>query len=340
MRKNIKIRVMCLIVAGIMLTGSLLVAAVNGSPYETLKNAIFDAMTFDNVTLEGHVTIIFNGEVYETDRAHFVFTETGNIEYIFDADGMPTGRFIYDTDHLEIRSNVFTDRDGIEWHSAWVTSWNWRNFRTGPMMGMGMTQEDRESVRFRFMELMIDLAVGDLKNHMTMSTSGGVRSITGTITHNQLPEIVRLGLDVIAEESQRWHHGDFGTRDDYFHPMDIPIRNIHFNRIHGDADVDADGNLLHLSGHIDMAVTNVFGDINTIEFIFELNFSDIGTSHQTSPIPGAVELLTPDFMEQQFNRRYGLTVYFTRNADGSINEDSITTTWPGQAPDTRPGQRH
>ena len=329
MRKNIKVRVMCLIAAGIMLTGSLLVAAVNGSPYETLKNAIFDAMSFENVTIKGHVTLLFNGEVESVDSVHMVLTEKGSIEYFFDASGIPTGVFAYETENLTIRNNVFTDPDGTQWYSAWVTNWNWRLGRSF-VSPMGFTQEDRESARFRFMELLIDLAVGDLKNHMTMSNSGGVRSITGTITHNQLPEIVKLGLDVIVEESQRWYGGDFGTREDFRDPMSIPPQNIHFNRIHGDADVDADGNLLHLSGHIDMSITNVFGDVNTFEFIFEINFSDIGTSLQQSPIPGASELFTPDFMEQQFNRRYGLTVYFTRNADGSINEDSITTTWPGQ----------
>ena len=324
MRKNIKIRVMCLIIAGVMLTGSLLVAAVNGSPYETLKNAIFDAMAYENVTIEGQVSILLNGQVEEMEKVHMVIGDAGTLEYFFDQYGEFV-RFSFDYDGLRINSGVFFDPDGTEWYSAWTN--NWPRHMNNPF---GLTPEERGSARFRFMELLLDLAVGDLKNHMTMSTSGGVRTVTGTITHNQLPEIVRVGLDVLIEESQRWYRGDFGRPEDFRHPLDIPMQSIHFNRIHGDADIDANGNLLYLFGHIDMSVTNVFGDVNTVEVFFELNFSDIGTSRPQSPVPGAAELFTPNFMEEQFGRRYGLTVYFTRNADGSINEDSITTTWPGQ----------
>jgi hypothetical protein len=166
-----------------------------------------------------------------------------------------------------------------------------------------------------------------------MTTSGGVRSVTGTITHNQLPEIFRVGLDVLVEESQRWHNPD-RQREDFIHPMDAPIQSIDFNRIHGDADIDAEGNLLHLSGHVDMSVTSIFGDVNTIDIAFELNFSDIGTSGLESPIPGAAELFTPEFLISLDTTirsgRGGFMAYFTRNADGTINEESITARWPGR----------
>jgi len=325
MTKNIKIRVLCLIIAGIMLTGSLLVAAVNGSPYETLKNAIFDAMTYESFTMQGQMQVVFNGEIEEFDKVHLIVGENSSLEYSF-RDGEPTG-FSYTTESLRVSSNAFTSRDGTQWYSAWV-------FANSPHINhtnsFGVSPEERNSARFRFMELLLDLAVGDLKNHMTMSTSGGVRSVTGTITHNQLPEIVRVRLDVIIEESQRWYRGDFGSPEDFRNPLDIPMQSIVFNRIHGDADIDSDGNLLHISGYVDLAVTNVFSEVSSIEFMFELDFSDIGTSNPQSPVPGAAELFTREFIEENFGARHSLMVYFTRNADGSINEDSITTTWPGQ----------
>ena|GEM_PF-789440 len=326
MRKNIKTRVICLVVAAMMLTGSLVFAAVNGSPYEILKDAIFNAMTYNNVTIEGRMALVVNGETYTTERLHMTISETGSIEYSFDQYGEPTGRFTYISENIRITSDIFTDFDGTKWYSAWVSSWA----HTSSSNPFGLVSpQDRNSASFRFMELLLDLVVGDLKNNITMSTSGGVRSVTGTITHSQLPEIVRIGLDVIIEESQAWRGGNFGTREDYRSSMDVPIRSITFNRIHGDADIDANGNLLHVGVDVNMSIVNVFDEINILEFVLELDFTDIGTSKPESPIPGAVELLTPDFMQQRFGRRDGMTVHFTRNVDGSINVDSVTTTWPG-----------
>jgi len=310
-----------------MLTGSLLVAAVNGSPYETLKNAIFDAMAYDNVTIEGQVQMTFNGEIMESERIHMIISETGSLEFLYNLNGDDhNGRFSYITDGLRINSQVYTDGSGNEWYSAWVSPWASPNgFMIGAM------PENRDSAQFRFMELLLDIMVGDLQNHITMSTSGGVRNITGTITHNQLPEIVRLGLDVLIEENQRWSHNT-ATRDSFRNPWEIPMRAIHFNRIHGDAQVDAAGNLLYLHGYISMSVTNIFGDVNTMEFVLDFNFLDIGTSTPQSPVPGAAELFTHEFMLENFgvNTRNNPTLHFLRNADGTINEDSITTTWPGQ----------
>lgn len=328
MRKNIKVRVMCLVVAGIMLTSSLAFAAVIGSPYETLKNAIFDAMFYDNVTIEGQVSVVFNGEVLESERIHMVVGDTGTIEYYY-LDGSPDGGFSYSGDGIRIGRSYISD-DGTQWYNAWVSN----SYSSGPLsMGMFglMSREERSTARFRFMEILLDLAVGDLKNNMTMSTNDGIRSVSGTVTHNQLPELVRVGLDVLIEENQRWYDGDFGSRADFHHPMHIPIRNLTFNRIHGNSDIDADGNLLYLSGNVDVTIENVFGDINAIEFIFEVNFSDIGTSHVQNPIPDAAELLTPEFMERRFGTTgHSINVYFTLNDDGSINEESLTTMWPGQ----------
>ena len=63
MRKKFSARLMCLIISGVMLTGALTVAALNGSPYETLKNAIFNVFSYDNFIMEGEFTLIVNGEI-------------------------------------------------------------------------------------------------------------------------------------------------------------------------------------------------------------------------------------------------------------------------------------
>lgn len=321
MRKSVMVRVICLAVAGIMLTGALAVAAVNGSPYERLKNALLDAASYTNVTIEGEMTLSFNGEVYETERVHMIKSQTGNIEF-YGSLG-ETDRFFYNSNGLQIRPSITTD-DGTQWYTASLV----RNFNS--WTPMALTPEERNSAQFRFVELLVDLMIGDLKNNLTMSTNEGITRISGTVTHNQLPEIIRLGIDVLVEESQSWRRGDFGVREDYRSPMDIPIQSLTINRIRGDADIDDQGNLIYLDVYASLTLVNVFGDNNHIEFKMTASFSDIGTSVVKSPISGVAELLTPEFMENRFGVIYNRPVYFTVNDDGSINNESVTTTWPGE----------
>ena len=315
------VRVICLAVAGVVLTGALALAAVNGSPYERLKNAVLDAMTYTNVTIQGEAKVSFNGEVYEIDRIHEVISDTGRIEFYYNSLGEPD-RFFYNSDGLQIRPSVVS-ADGTQWYVAnrVRNSSSWNSFT--------LTPEERSSAQFRFFELLVDLMIGDLKNNFTMSTNDGITRVSGTITHNQLPEIIRLGIDMVLEEERRWYREDFGVREDYSHPMHIPIQSLTINRISGDADIDDQGNLIYVDIYVSVTVINVFGDSNDVEFTAAVSFSDIGTSVVQSPVPGVAELITREFMESQFGTVYNLSVYFTRNADGSINSESVTTTWPG-----------
>ena len=334
MKQSIKTRIICLIVAGVMLTGALTVAAINGSPYETLKNAFFNALAYDNFTLEGEIIITFNGEVYESERIHFIqgnnsFIEFGDSRnFARGMDGDKRFSYFY-SDGVSIRPD-FTPSDGAQWYSARTSH---PGVRRHNHSWPGITPAERNSARVRFTELFIDLLVGDLRNNMHMSQAGDIRRISGNITHSQLPEIIKLGIEMMLEEELRWHRGSGRepAREDFAgrHPINIPLQSLNFNSIRGDADIDSAGNLLYLNAGANITAVNIFGDANNIEISMIFNFSDIGTSAPINPVPGASELLTHDFFEREFNRRYGHTIYFTRNEDGSINTESITAAWPG-----------
>ena len=321
--KKIKARLICLIVAGVILVGAVTVAAIEGSPYETLRNAVFNAMVMDNFTLKGELTVKLNGEIYEIESVHYINTADGVVDL---TDTMTRnasfGYFI--TDGLELRPSIVT-YDGAQWYSVRTT----RATDTRP--GILFSVEDFGPARFRFMELLVDLFVGDLRNNMYMSSNDGIRQVSGSITHNQLPEIIRVGMDMLIEENLRWYRdrGELISRDTFSSPANIPIQSLTVNRINGHANIDEDGNLLHMSGDINLDTINIFGDNNVMELSFNIGFYDIGTSVAQSPIYGVVELFTPEFMQRQFGLRYGI-VYFTRDADGGINRESLTATWPGQ----------
>ena len=318
MKRKFSTRLMCFIISGVLLSGALTVAALNGSPYETLKNAIFNAFTYDSFVLEGEFRLAFDDVVLDSDNIHIIVSGNNHME-------LQSDDFLSLTYDSLMINRSYRANDGTQWYSARVDRWGSRhNSSAWPTI----TQEDRDSARFRFAELFIDILVGDLKNNMYMTTSDGMRRISGAITHNQLPELIRVGIEMMLEAENRWWDDRYISRDDFSCPSHIPPRSLTFDHIGGEAYVDNMGNLTYLNVNVIATIVNVFGDHHRAEMSVELRFSEIGTAVVLNPIPGISELLTPEFIESVSGWRYS-TVHFLRLEDGSIDPDSVIDTWPG-----------
>jgi len=422
MKKNVKVRVICLIVAAVMLSGAVTAAAIMGSPYDILKKAALDAIVSTrNATVEGTLILTIDGVQQNVNKSHIIRGDKGYLAYYYDENGEISG-FWYNTDGLSVNSPWIMD-DGKEWYSASISQKNDvygynHGYRYYSILGMGASVDDRDSAQMRFMELLIDLVVGDLKNNVTMTSENGTRSIRCAFTGSQVPEIVKAAIDIMVEQSgwtrfvdssefvindseyiyehtfldgtekktstyrqsvrlmtdeeaakmedgtyydnfdwnrNRWHSVMFidgkyyisedaselisertepATRDDYtdhiYRVNDIPMKNLSLNHVRGEAEVDANGNLLNVNVTGSATVTDIFGDKYDIELSFNAQISDIGTSNPVCPIPGAEQFLIIENMESLFGIYGYAYVYFTLNEDGSINKDSVTTTHPGE----------
>ena len=412
MKKSVKIRLVCLIVAAVMLGGAATVAAVMGSPYETLKKALLDAMTFRNTTEETLWTVTVNGITVETTKRHTIQGDNSSIRYNFDKYGNTDG-YVYQSENLSINPLSFAIDGQMEYNTGWYSAYIYSRYSyyTSISDFALFRPEQRYSAQMRFYELLVDALVGDLKNNITMTSSNGIRYVQGTLTESQVPELVKAGIDVIVEQSgnyysdsrdisfdgneyifeyinidrgvktvlrwkqnvrpmtteemEAWDDGTFhqfdegywgiryiggetyvavseqelineykapATRADYMNsdnPLNLPIQSLVINYVHGEAEIDLDGNLLYLEANGTVTVTNIFGDVSVVEVKGTARFSDIGTSDPVCPIPGAEQLLTADYLIERFGSN-GVNVYFTLNEDGSINADSVTTTYPGE----------
>jgi len=318
-----------------MLTGALMVSAINGSPYETLKNAAFDALFLDNLTLEGEVSLTVDGQVQEQA---WIMTQIGN-DSTFTRERSESPRMGWDSYHIsyanqELRINHATiTNDGTQWYS--VRRMGGGHISHSPGYEMFGTA-GRNSNQLRLAELVIDLFVGDLKNNLTISSQGDdMRRVSGAITGSQLPEIVRVLIDVALDEMNRFNTREY-TREDFIdsHVLEIPIVSISIDRISGHADIDSDGNLRSVVGSVVVTIQNIFGDTHEIEGAIDLSLSDIGTTMTESPFPGASELFTEELFLELAGRRNG-TLYFTVDEDGNINQGSITDRWPSRADNVR-----
>jgi len=310
MRKKLSARLICLIISGVLLTGALTVAAINGSPYETLKNAIFNSFTYDSVRLDGEFTFMLDGEVEDHSAISIIFNENGSLELDDNFFSL-----IYN----DVRISQSYRGSGVQWYSARIDFWG------GSSAWPRMNAQDRNSAQGQFIELFIDIMVSDLKNNMHMTTSDGNRHISGAITHNQLPELVRLGIDMIVEQS--WGSLGFGTMGD-------PVASFHFDIIRGDAEVDDAGNLLSINAYAKATIMSIFGETSTVETSMNLSFSDIGTTVIDHPLTAVSALLTREYIEERFGNSY-VTLYFTLNEDGTMNYASLTNNWPGNRTPTR-----
>ena len=327
MKNSIKIRIICLIVALVVLSGAVVYAAFTGSPYETLKTAILDAAVYRNVTVEGSFSMSVNGIISDEERLCYSIGDNSHITYSFNDEGNISG-WKFSTNGLDINPTSIII-DNTQWYFAYVqphrNNDSWNN-----VAGLSiLSPEDRNSSQIRFVELLTDAIVGDLKNNVTMSISNGVRTIRGTLTESQIPELINVGLTALIEQSRYYDYYDDYTREDFegCDPLDIPMKDITINYVTGEAEINSDGDLQYICGIIKATLTDVFGDANNCEININVSFTDIGTSSPVCPIPGAEQFLTSGYINARFSSEF-LGIYFTLNKDGSINEKSITTTYP------------
>ena len=411
MKKSTLIRMSCLCVALVVLVSALAVAAFNGSPYETLKNALLDAATLQNATVNLEARMSINGEAAAINKTYAAWNDNAAFDQFFDTDGQPSG-YNYRSNKLYL-SPDYLAADGTQWYNAHVNRGNFNTVRSmGNVLGIGgLSAETRDSAYFRFATLALDALVGDLKNNIVMSEENGIRHISGTLTSVQMPELIRAGIDMVVETSQgssrynesisvdhttgvrmlerttfsdtqktvylykqtfeavedestfnydKEFYGFFYEYDadgeesmyailsetlveertepasssDYSEKLyEVPISKVNVNYVHGEADVDSNGNLLGVSINGTASITTIFGEVYEMDISVNLDISDIGNSIPVCPVPGAEDVLTADFISRKLGADFNGNFYFRLLPDGTVDTDSITTTWPGERND-------
>ena len=322
--KSVKVRVICLAVASVALFSSLTVSAFVGSPYEILKKALFKSAAARNATLETQMTLTVNGRTQQREKSFSVNADDSFLSYYFDRDGNPDGFIYYSDDGLRVCSENRYAADGEKWYRVYFTGGGSHAY-SGGVIGLS---ERVGAAEMRFIELLSDMVVGDLKNNINMSGQGGLRHISGVLTESQAPELVKAGIDVLIEEQGRYNasDADYGDYIDY-EPYEKPTKGLTINCVRGDADVDGEGNLRGVHINITVAHTNIFDEVSQIEVDFNAEFSDIGVSDPAGLVP-FVRQLAPEYFKHFDSDGFYAEYYFTLNEDGSINENSINTRRP------------
>jgi len=339
MKKRISTRAICLLVAVAMLMGALTVSAINGSPYENLKNAVVNALFYENFSMEGEFTFRVDNQLYARERIRTYFGNESRLEISSSETGWRPGdespihsnnRMSYTTRYFRINP-VFAGGGPVQWYiiNNFDVFSSSHDLSSPQPMGYNIFgAAGRNSNYLRLAELAIDLFVGDLKNNLTMSSQAdGNRRISGAITESQLPEFVRVIIDIAIDEQLRWRNTDNLSREDFNNVLDVPMRGITIDRIQGNADIDSNGNLLYINVLGIATIESIFGDTYVLELEGNLRFTEIGTTMPDSPFPGAYEIFR-GFSGTQASQWSNRQFFFTLDEDGNVDAGSITNQWP------------
>ncbi len=309
MKKSYLKRLICLGAAAFVLCSALAVAAVTGSPYETLKNAVFNGIDIKNGTIKMEMTATLDGEPV-ADANQSVTQYIGNDS---EMSAYKDGSFSFRSGEYSV-NNWGGYTDGESWYTAYGGD---GIHYTSSYYGIPSPTQDMSPAERRFVELFADLLVGDLKNNISMYERDGVRYITGTLAEMQIPELVDAACDLIASRSTAYlDESDYESyRDDVFPPLE----KLRITYVHGDAQVDGDGNLIAISGEARASYTDIFGRERELEISAGIEITDIGTTEPVCPIPGVKELLD-EYRQERANYS---NIRFKLSEDGTIDRDSV-----------------
>lgn len=311
MKKSYLKRLVCLGAAALVLGSALAVAAVTGSPYETLKSALLNGIDIQNGTVKTEMSATLDGQpvsdigesrtMYLGDEANLTLLEDGDFSYS-------------EKGYVVSSWNGFVENgtDG-PWYSAYELGDNGfhrSSFTVSPTERMSASER-------RFVELLADLLVGDLKNNISMHEQDGIRYITGTLTEAQIPELVDAGLDLICSEQTGYL--DEQDYEDYRDAELPPPADLRLTYVHGDAQVDESGNLIALSGEVKLDYTDIYGSVRELCFQLGMEISDIGTTDPQCPIPGVQEALA----EFRGEEAAFSSIRFQLDESGAIDRDTI-----------------
>ncbi|MDR1735454.1 MAG: hypothetical protein LBR85_01105 [Oscillospiraceae bacterium] len=206
--KTFMTRPVALMLCLVLLGGSVAAAALNASPYEMLKNAVFDLLTAESAAVDIDMRMLVNGELRTHETSHREFSPSAQYtrtSHTSAADDFSIFSVSFDSGGLSIFNTInlnhtYLDASGkahrVPPYCAVRRDEDYAS--EGGLLGTD-TALNRGDIYVRFAELLLDTAVGSLKNNISVrDAADGVKELSGTVTAQQIPEIYNAAASVFA----------------------------------------------------------------------------------------------------------------------------------------------
>ena len=195
--------VVSLIVGVIILTTAAAANFENANGYTAYKNALKKMLYADNFTASLDMELIYNDTTQYRSRVDYKLDKDGEVAEYTAAKELE-GAASYENETWVVKRNseakdgtnyIRISRSGSEWHIN-------RSYDFGITPSFGDDEVTRKTIRF--VELLADTFVGDLKNNFVLtSNENGVKSYQIILSGNQLPEYVTAGISVLYSAAKQ-----------------------------------------------------------------------------------------------------------------------------------------
>ena len=207
MKKNRYFKTLaCLLVGAVLLSGSAYANYDNANGYTNYKDAIKKFLYVENFSMQADLSLEHNGTTLESASMTYMYDRNGNpSEHIKEvsSDGSNTSdQWIQDGKNI----SIYSGDDEFYAYEAYSKGFN-DEF-------LNDTTENKEYTEktVRFIELLADTFVGDLKNNFVLSSNeDGKRTYQVNLQGQQIPTYINAGLDLMFSSYQH----DF-NRDPYW----------------------------------------------------------------------------------------------------------------------------
>lgn len=204
-------RPVCLSLALVILAASMTVAALNGSPYDTLKDTAFNMLSVKNATISYDASISVNGVEHESAYGVTAFSENASSTYGGNADSPIDSASQANYQSKKYSLYPASTRDGVATQYRLYYNNEDMNVSDDFSLFSGLSEYSRSDMYVRLGELALDLVVGDLKNNIAVSGYDDVKTMSMALTAQQIPELYNALLTVILAENSSYS----GNRNEY-----------------------------------------------------------------------------------------------------------------------------
>lgn len=206
-RKKHFLTVVCLVIGVIVLTTAAVANFENANGYTAYKDALKNMLYIDNFTGNLTMEILYNGEVRYASSNQYMLANGAQVEE-YSANSESEGSRQYSNQSWTVKNPnpVNQDRGYLD-YSLNNNVWN-INASTGSGWLSNIDRKDSMAKTLRFVELLADTFVGDLKNNFVLtSESDGVKTYQIVLSGSQLPEYVSAGISMLYSTEKYQENG-------------------------------------------------------------------------------------------------------------------------------------
>jgi hypothetical protein len=195
--------VVCLVIGVIILTTAAAANFENANGYTAYKTALKNMLYQDNFSMNLTTDLIYNDATAFHTEHKYMFDKDGDVSE-YNANTETEGERTFSNENWLVK-----DPDPVDDQSDYLTvnkndgTWNInRSYGRNRISEFGRDETSQKAVRF--VELLADTFVGDLKNNFVLtSDENGVKSYQIILSGNQLPEYVSAGISMLYSAAKQ-----------------------------------------------------------------------------------------------------------------------------------------